>query len=197
MSHANHLMFDIETMSAEPNAAVLAIGACTFNLYQPDEIGETFLTTISLASNEQAGRHFSGDTIQWWLTQSKDAQAGLYEGDITNLKNGCVAFRMWAQKQRPALTHVWANDPDFDAVITRQAFQAVGEYWPFGFWLNRSVRTIGDLVYPDHQERKAMISGFRAEGTHHKADDDAIAQAKFVQHCYQMLRTGHAFRDVA
>lgn len=182
-----HLMVDIETLSTHPNAAVLSIGACVFELERPNVIPSTFLVNASIKSNQDAGLHISADTLQWWMTQKPEALRAMFEGDVTNIRQALVRLRLWAQEQRPTITHVWANDPDFDCVILSSAARATGEIWPWPFWMNRSVRTIGDLAFPDNDERKQVMAAFRAEGTHHRADDDAVAQAKFVQHCYQVL----------
>lgn len=190
------MMVDIETMAAEPEAAVVTIGACMFDPYAGMEqaIDERFLIRISLQSNEQAGRRLSAGTVEWWLKQSKEAQMGLFDGHVTNLRQALVSFRLWFQHEtthRPE--RVYANDPDFDVVILQSACRSVGENWPLGFWLNRSMRTVGELAYPDHRERKVVIDTIRkAAGTHHRADDDAIAQARFVAHCYDVLRKSAA-----
>lgn len=185
---SSQLMVDIETMATTPNAAILSIGACTFDIARQDRITHEFNIGVSLTSNEKEGRYFSAGTMEWWLKQSKAAQEGLFEGEITNLRQALVRFRMWADSVAPKITHVWANDPDFDCVILQDAFRQINEMWPFQYYMNRSVRTIGELAYPDPDERKRIMTSFRAEGTHHKAVDDAIAQAKFVQHCYAALR---------
>jgi inhibitor of KinA sporulation pathway (predicted exonuclease) len=182
----NWLMIDLETMSTLPDAAILSIGACTFEIEKPDEINGTFYRTVSLQSNEQYNRHISADTLTWWLQQKPEALSALFEAP-TNLKRALVDLRMWAQEQSPTITHVIANDPDFDCVILQSAYRATGEMWPWGFWCNRSMRTITELAIPDLDERQSLIGKFRSAGTHHRADDDAIAQAKVIQHCYQVL----------
>ena len=184
------LMVDLETMSTEWNAAILSIGACMFDPFAGPEqpITEKFLVRVSPASNETFDRHFSGDTIEWWFRQDPEALASLFEHQ-TNLKNAMVQFRLWFQDetaQRPE--EVWANDPDFDVTILKYAARAVHDAWPIFFANNRSVRTAGAMAYPDRNERKAIIKLFRSEiGTHHRADDDAVAQALFVAHCYDKL----------
>ena len=183
---SSHLMVDIETMATTSDAAILSIGACAFDIRSHDEPSDTFDITISLESNEAEGRRFSAGTIGWWLRQSDAARQALFEKP-TNLRNALKQFRMWCDSVKPKVTHVWANDPDFDVVILKDAFEQTRELWPFGFWCNRSVRTIGELAYPDKDDRKHMMQAFRSEGVHHRAVDDAIAQAKFVQHCYALL----------
>lgn len=187
----DNLMVDIETMGTDHDAAVLTIGACMFDPRggADQSIEEKFLVKISMESNEAHGRKFSAGTLGWWLQQDAEAQKGLFEGEITNLKQALVRFRSWFQhetKHRPV--NIWANDPDFDIVILRSAFESCGEMWSPGFWMNRSVRTAGEFAYADRLERKAAMKILRDHvGTHHKADDDAVAQAMFVAHCFEKL----------
>ena len=186
----NALMVDLETMAVSPNAAIVSIGACMFDPYGPlDQVmDETFLVRVSLESNQEAGRELNASTVMWWLRQAPEAQQNLLE-DITNLPAAIGRFTKWFQHEtteRP--DSVWANDPDFDAVILRSAYETVGHIYPLGFWMNRSVRTVGAMAYPDYRIRKAAMGAVRkAAGTHHRADVDAVAQARFIIHCYKEL----------
>jgi len=178
-------MIDLETMAVTPDAAILSIGACAFDLTQRNEakeIVDRFYVAVSLESNEAANRRFQAGTIAWWLKQSKEAQASLFEEPIRNLRTACTELRMWAQNLTPAVNWIWANDPDFDIVILRNAFQQVDQLWPWHFALNRSCRTIKHLAWPDDD-----CPNFRAGTVHHRADDDAIAQARMVQHAFHRL----------
>lgn len=186
------LMVDLETLSTEPNAAILSIGACTFALDAPLEVASTFETVISIESNEAAGLHISGGTVAWWLKQSVDAQQALFDNP-TNLRSALTEFNLWCQKQTPRITEVWANDPDFDVVILSRAFKSLNMLWPFQFWQNRSTRTVSQWAFPDPDDLKEAKHFCRGEGTAHKAVDDAVAQAKLVQLAYRALVTNNSF----
>lgn len=185
-------MIDIETLSTAPNAAIVSIGACSFDL-TGEGIIDTYYTAISAQSNEEAGRHFSGGTIEWWLRQSKEAQSALLDAKQASLRTAIKELRVWVNSHTPALTTVWANGPDFDLTILTNACKALGETWMFPYYQHRCVRTIGELALPDPEQAQEVMAGMRAEGTHHSALDDAVAQAKFCQLCYQMLRLGLTF----
>lgn len=180
------LMVDIETLSTRHDAAILTIGACSFDRYRQDKIHSSFEARISMEDNTKEGRHIDGSTVAWWFTQSREAQQDLL-GETTNLRQALKRFRLWIDEQKPVMQTCWANDPDFDVVILKHACDQLGERWPFMFFLNRSCRTIFELAYPDIDEQKNMKSWIRGESTHHKAVDDAIAQAKMVQHCFKVL----------
>lgn len=179
------IMVDIETMSTATNAAIVSIGACGFDhevINTPEEITDRFYTSVSLTSNEEAGRHISASTVEWWLRQSKEAQTALSMEPIRSLRAALIEFRIWAQSLKPAAHFIWANDPDFDVVILRSAFDAVNQGWPFAYYNNRSCRTLKHLAWPNDD-----APNFRASGVHHKADDDAVAQAVMVQHGWARL----------
>lgn len=181
------LMIDLETMATTPDAAIVAIGACAFDPHEAGKIFSEFSMNISLESNEQAGRRIQGSTVGWWMQQSDAARSALFDRP-TNLRNALKSFRMWCQgTDHPTVQTVWANDPDFDCVILKSAFDACGELWPYGFWMNRSVRTIQELAFPNKGDLDALKTQLRAGGVHHRAVDDAIMQARLVQTCHQVL----------
>lgn len=179
-------MVDIETGGTEEDAAIFTIGACSFNRYKPDVIHDRFEVRISMEDNTKEGRKLDGGTIAWWFQQSEQARADLF-GENRTLKSALVEFRMWIQGCKPAMQTCWANDPDFDVVILRHAYKKIGDTWPFFFALNRSCRTIFELAFPDKEELDNLKAFVRGDSTHHNAVDDAVNQARMVQHCYKQL----------
>ena len=185
-----HCMVDIETMSTEPNAAILTIGCVLFDPRGEDneeslrEHAKLF-GPISFESNEKEGRHFSASTIAWWMKQSPEAQAGLFDGHIVTLPAALEGFRRFIANASPKPTRFWAKDPDFDGVILRNAMQQFNMIFPFNFWETRSVRTTMELAYP--------LGGLRGDfptigvGTAHDAVDDSIRQCLAIQHSFKVL----------
>lgn len=170
-------MIDLETMGTTPDSAILSIGAVAFDLWDWEaNTEETFYTRISIESNEEAKRRIDGSTVAWWLKQSKEAQMALFESPINNLRTALTNFRVWADNLKPRVLTVWAKDPDFDVVILSDAYRGIGDRWPFQYFLNRSVRTLQHMAWPDGD-----VPNIRGEATHHNALDDAIVQAKIVQ----------------
>lgn len=179
------VMVDIETMDTAPSASILALGACLFAPSAKDDEqtlrAQSFDATISLKSNMALGRTINADTVMWWLTQSKEAQKGLYEGTILNLANALITFRQWIERQSPRPCRIWAKDPDFDITILNHAYAMIGDRLPFHYADSRSVRTITEVAYPDGDQPLIVV------GDAHKASDDAIKQALTVQHCWHRL----------
>ena len=186
----NFCMIDIETMSTEPNAAILTIGATLFDPRAEDTEDtlrdqSALFGPVTFESNEKEGRHFSPSTMAWWLKQERAAQDALFEGNLVNLRIALTEFSKWVRDASPTPTRIWAKDPDFDVVIMKNAMESCGLRWPFKFWESRSVRTTMELAYPP--------GGLRGDfpqigvGVAHNALDDALRQALAIQHCYKVL----------
>jgi hypothetical protein len=173
-----NVMVDIETLSTAPNATMLTLGACAFDL-GTGEILDTISLRFSLDDQSRLNRDISDSTMAWWKKQSDEARAEAF--DQTNaepLSDALQKFDNWLVATRKAdrklEMRMWANDPDFDLVILTSAFRNVGKEPPWQFWESRSVRTMKMIA----QEKKITLPD--REGTHHNAVDDAIHQAKVV-----------------
>ena len=64
-------MLDIETLSQSTRAAVVQIGACTFD---KTGIKDTFKVNIKPESAKEFGMIISADTIEWWSNRPKEVQ---------------------------------------------------------------------------------------------------------------------------
>jgi hypothetical protein len=172
-------MVDLETMGTTPTSAILAIGAVFFDLSDENTAAElkttSFERTISLPSNEAAGRTIDASTVMWWMQQSNEARKKLYDGELVPLNQALSHLARWIDTLNPKPTRLWAKDPDFDNSILANAFASNGQQWFFPYWSTRSVRTAVELAWPDGDKPSVM------DGVAHGALDDAIAQARLVQ----------------
>ena len=177
------MMLDIETLDTEPSAAIIAIGAVSFNPrgagYEEDD---TFHMTISKRSNLAHDRSVSQSTLAWWKNQSQEAQQSVFGGPHTPLHLALDGFTRWVNRHSPTCTRIWAKSPDFDCVIMINACKAQGIYWPFKFWEARCVRTIMELAYP-----KGDFPWMEMDGPAHDALADAKRQVLEVQHAYHVI----------
>jgi hypothetical protein len=176
-----HFMLDLETMSTEPNAAIVAIGAVAFDpelfTLHPLE----FYMPIGLRSSMTAGLHVSAETICWWLTQSDAARAELV-GRTTPLPEALSRFASWMTALVPTRDDrkVWGNGAAFDNTILASAYAAVGATTPWRFWNDRCYRTMKSL-YPD-------VTAPTFVGEQHKAVDDARHQALHLMEILKGVR---------
>lgn len=163
---STQVMLDIETLSTDPRATILSIGAVKFDATGVTD--DTFYTTINLADQKSIGRIVSPDTIDWWKNRTREAQQVIRDAKSSDhtLKDALTSFSMWfGRKSLPT----WGNGSDFDNVIVQTAYEDVKMVPPWKFWHNRCYRTMKNVFDISEPERV---------GTHHNALDDAIHQAK-------------------
>jgi hypothetical protein len=171
-------MVDLETLSTRANAAIISIGACFFDPMK-EIIGETFYREISLDSNIELSRHISGDTLMWWMQQSKQAREVFNpENNRLNLTDSLYSFnRFITHNANPEKVRLWSNSPSFDEVMLNTACLDTGTPWILSFWNTRCVRTVKGLC-PDKVFQTWTKNNPR-EG-YHNAMSDACYQAKYV-----------------
>lgn len=160
------VMLDLETMGNGPNAAIVAIGACTFDI-TAGKIGTTYYNRVNLASSVAHGGVIDADTVAWWLQQGDEARAEIAREGGMHIAEVLRSFEVWMDRH----THdaeVWGNGASFDNVILRGAYTRNGTSAPWAWWNDRCYRTAKALHRDVPMERL---------GTHHNALDDAISQA--------------------
>jgi hypothetical protein len=178
-----HMMIDIETLDVEVNAAIIAIGALTFNPRgEGFDTEDTYHVTISKRSNLAHKRSVSKSTEAWWAQQDQAAQDSVFKGPHVPLHLALYNFARWVNKRKPTCTRVWAKSPDFDCSILNHACKEQNVYWPFKFWEARCVRTIMELAYPEGDFPSVEVTG-----PLHDALADAKKQVLEVQHAYHVL----------
>lgn len=182
-----HIMIDIETLGTTYHAPVLAIGAIAFNP-ETGELGKKFYGTIDVAEAVKHGRT-DGATVRWWLQQNEEARqqvvAGKHAPELVFEK-----FHEYLISFGQDLK-VWGNGATFDITILEFAFPRILEKpAPWKFWNVRDCRTIKELAsgIAEFEETRT--------GTHHKAIDDAIHQAKWVSNAWQALRVSNRFSKI-
>lgn len=174
-----NIMLDLETMGTRPDAAIVAIGAVTFN---PADglLGETFYRTVDLGSAIRAGGVIDGETVAWWLTQSEEARAALLVNPQP-IHLVLADFSLWCRRQAAeADLLVWGNGATFDNVVVSTAYERIGLRRPWGTFADRCYRTV------KAQRRDIKMA---RSGTHHNALDDAISQAVHLCEIFRALQT--------
>lgn len=143
------IMVDLETQSVLPHASILTIGAIKFHRnwdLKPIEDMDTFYRRITLDSAYLHGLHVDPKTMAWWKEQGDDAcYEALTHPDRIPLKKALAEFTDWVGDYK--YTKMYANSPDFDLTIIREAYRRCGmlDMIPFNFWNVRCTRTIYDL----------------------------------------------------
>ena len=165
-----NIMLDLETMGNGPDAAIIAIGACKFDI---TGIQDTYYCVVDLTSSLNAGLKVDGDTILWWLKQSDDARKAIHSPltSANKITEALETFACWVEKNNQKNPKIWGNGASFDNVILANAYGKVGLETPWKYYNDRCYRTI-KAMYPEIKMNR--------KGTHHNALDDAISQAEHL-----------------
>lgn len=167
-----HVMLDLETWGTGNKAVIVSIGACKFD---GNDILDAFHVGVDPKSCQTLGLEIDADTILWWMDpQQRNALDEWLKLERVDLASALVGFDLWC-KQEPGIVAIWGNGSTFDNVILRSGFQAAGLEYPVRFGADQCYRT------KKNGSDVAMIR----EGTHHKALDDAISQAKHLQRIWR------------
>lgn len=167
-SICSNVMLDLETMGNGPDAAIVAIGACTFDI-AAGKIGTTYYN----------GGVIDASTVTWWLQQGDEARAEIAREGGMHIAEALQHFDTWLDRY----THdaeVWGNGASFDNVVLRGAYTRNGTSAPWAWWNDRCYRTVKALHRDVPMERL---------GIHRHALDDAISQAL---HLIAMLNSKEA-----
>lgn len=166
-----NLMIDLETLSTQPNAVVLSIGAV---LFDENDIHGTFYATCS--AKYQTNRDINHETVFWWMNQSDDAK-DLFKTNAIYTGNGLTDLLNWLyieKRLKQEKIKLWGNGSDFDNVILND-YLVENYFEPFKHHNNRCFRTIKNIL-PLADNEKPM-----RQGVHHNALDDAIYQTHYLQ----------------
>lgn len=182
-----HVMIDLETMGLRPNAAIVAIGAVHFrqviDLSGPvpclslEEVGE-FRAAVSLKSCLDAGLTVDQSTVDWWNKQPAETRSFWQREDALSLESALTTFSRWLlTDSTESQISPWGNGADFDLVLLKSAYSALGADPPWRYYNNKCYRTIRSLFPVTEMPRL---------GTHHDALDDARHQFTVLR---QIVRT--------
>lgn len=163
------VMIDIETLSTEPDACVVAIGAAKF-----DEHGVTDTLSLIISKKDWHG-HIDHNTVAWWMEQSSDAKAATFnqEGAMS-----AISAQQQLKDFIQGADEVWANSPSFDLVILKKWWKRVSPntHMPVSHRNERCCRTI----YREADRLCIELGDAWKMGIAHNAVDDAANQARAI-----------------
>ena len=163
----NHFMIDIETLSTDTNAHVLAICMIEFD---QDEVIRTQTLYPSADEQQRMGRKIEFDTLKFWQ-RSQPIFQDLIHHPTKSLAFCLSHIRYMIDFQREKENIVWAKSPSFDLSILRSLF---GDQIPWKYSMERDVRTACDKLT---QKSIPIIHSERP----HDPLSDALAQVINVQ----------------
>lgn len=172
------IMVDIETLSSEPNALMVSLGAVTRN-----QQGALIRFEAVVAPNNYSNKlDISPDTVNWWLKQSDEARASITKPG-RSLVEVCARFNQWLISICPANAkpRLWGNGAAFDNVILRANYKVAGMKPAWGFREDACYRTLKNLL-PDIPWTPPAIA--------HSAISDAEAQFLHLEALLERIHNG-------
>ena len=167
-----HLMFDLETMSTDPRATILTLGAVKFDPFT-DEFFDEMYIRIDIEEQEKLGREIDPNTLEWWGKQDPEIMMEAFsDDDRISLNEAMDQFHKFAW----GCDKVWSHGAVFDIVIIEDLLRQMGRTEPWKFWDCRDTRTLFDLANPD-----------MPQSAKHNALEDAKRQAIGVQNVMRKL----------
>lgn len=171
-------VLDWETLGIKPNAKVIAIGACTFNL---DGSGDDAYLSATISKEGQENRSITPSTISWWEQQSKEAQNASYTAPIEHSINLETAVHA-------LVSHIVLNESKgiigngigFDNVILANICSELKIAYPVPFWADYDLRTMKLMANVNKPEWPEHL-------TPHNALHDVMYEASAAKYYWNIL----------
>lgn len=178
------VMIDIETLATRNDAAVIQIGAATF-----DE-KSTFLVSVDprfYAEGNAGADDYCVDekTVKWWDEQSEEAKEALKINVVSCIGEALEELRKWLKSTgfvssyRRGSRAVWANGVQFDMSILRYAYsieEGHNNRCPWHYRQERDLRTLYGVF------NKLEIPKVNTDDlVKHRADHDCVRQIRWTK----------------
>jgi DNA polymerase III epsilon subunit-like protein len=115
------IMIDIETAGLRPGAAIMEIGAATFD--EHGTIHETFFTSIDILDAAGQGLTIERGTAAWHHSLGTQTPRG------ASLWNALSSFSLWLNDHAPCA--VWAWGMDFERPMLEAAYHRIHAVLPW------------------------------------------------------------------
>lgn len=162
------VMLDLETLSAEQDAIVAAIGAVKMDMDTKEVLPlDSFHMTLLWVDQHRRGRTCHPATFHFWMKQDHAAQSTIMWKPTMENKDTLQCFSDFMV----GVDGLWGNSAAFDCGILESLFKSYEMRVPFKYWQHRCFRTMKNLTSVPEPMR---------EGVHHYALDDAIHQANWL-----------------
>lgn len=185
------VMLDLETLGLKPGSVVLTIGAVLFDHEcAAPWVGqeERFHVRMDADIQHAVGLRTDPDTALWWLEQDRDAQQALLDMNVVDARQALAMFADWLEAlvgtppedQEYLDVEVWSNGANFDGVLLREVYDALGLKCPWAWFNERCYRTERKTL--KRLLGRAVVYGSDPEfnGVQHDALHDAVHQASVI-----------------
>jgi len=180
----SHVMVDIETLGAGPDAAIFEIAAMVANTKGDSD---TFIKRVSVLDEIVHGFSIDKTTVEFWQEHNELIH---HATGICPNRTGeaLVAFSRFLKGiEREYL--IWANGASFDLAILRNHYQKLGIPLPWDYWQEMDYRTLKKMFGNEISWQKPDDKNV------HFAIYDTEYQIKHLGRIFKVLEEKHDFRD--
>ncbi len=175
------VMLDLETLSTAPDAAIVAIGACTFATDGTTLASRrVFRQAVMPDTSQAAGGRIDALTVVWWCGQPAAAREAWTLAPARSIQSALEQFAIWCMPEfENERVRIWGNGAGYDNVVLRGAYDRCHILPPWRHQDDRCYRTLKNLR-PD--------IAFEQIGTAHEAADDAVSQALHAERIFAAMK---------
>ena len=167
-------MIDLETLSTNPNAVVLTVGAVKFEPHTQMKLYDEMYFRVDVDSQTALGRHVMQETLDWWGQQPNEvANEALSDSNRIQLQDVLKNINKFSV----GVDVFWCQGPLFDYAILQNLYTQMEQPVPWQYWQIRDSRTLFNLVPRESEKRIGL----------HNALEDCKFQARKVQKVYRQL----------
>ena len=167
-------MIDLETLSTNPNAVVLTVGAVKFDPHTQMKLYNEMYFRVDVDSQTALGRHVMQETLDWWGQQPNEvANEALSDSNRIQLQDVLKNINKFSV----GVDVFWCQGPLFDYAILQNLYTQMEQPVPWQYWQIRDSRTLFNLVPRESEKRIGL----------HNALEDCKFQARKVQKVYRQL----------
>lgn len=184
---------DCETLSLDPRAVIIQIGAVVFDKLGQNDYGslnhrdvQFVRYTTTHAQEALFGRHLCRETVAWWRENAPDAFGHIMSSADSALHEALIELDHWIAEKVPDFDkrEVWFRG-NRDAVWLETAYETLGIKFPFHYRKIKCIRSVAAEVGIDAPNVPNSIK--------HNALSDAMTQAMHVQMVSRKLNQWRAY----
>ena len=177
----NHVMLDIETLSANSNGVVTTISAVQFDLLT-GEIGRSFEIALNIKEQVDCGGIIDIPTVTWWFSQDIAAITAMLRLQKVDVALGLLQLNNWFSSLGIPVKDIklWGNGVSFDNVMVRNLYKRHEIDFILPYWCDNDVRTLVTLGNINTRD-------FKFEGIKHYGIDDCKHQINYCVAAYKGL----------
>jgi hypothetical protein len=190
-STTDHLMFDFETLSRRPNAALLSVAILKFNFEENGVTVTSAIKTVFDPLSNFPDSHYDPETIAWWL-KNVSVTPDIIHSIIPNPDDNRAisipgglqensTIHQWIDNfdlEALGIDHIWCNGPGFDGAILEShlvrmestQYEGKSKFEHLQFWKMRDLRTLTKMTNVDRGVCERYMDQFIFQGKARKHD---------------------------